>query len=103
MKKLILLFVALAPAWANTLNPQTIYEVDNAGQTNHPFSYGVTFKQGDIPSGDCPQPATGGTVQGDGTVSGASLIATYQFDVKNTWPDGSVQWGIVSFYKTLTA
>src|SRR6185295_704249 len=103
MRLSLLLFGAACVSSANTFAPKTIYDADGLGaQTNRPISYGWVFRQGDIPSGKCPQPAVGGTVQGNGTVSGASLASPYQADIKNFWPDGSVKFAIISFYRTVS-
>jgi hypothetical protein len=56
-------------------------------QASAPFVLGHSFVQGDVPSG-----------------SGVSIVgATAQFTAKNTWPDGSVKFGVIAGTASLTA
>jgi PKD repeat protein len=56
-------------------------------QSTAPFSLGHAFKQGDIPSGSAP------------VITGANT----QTVIKNSWPDGSVKFAIISGTASLTA
>ena len=75
------------PVFAAT-DSLTIYEVDAAPRTNLPVTLGRAFIQGEFPSGSCPQPKVNGT---------ALAAGNWQFDLKNSWADGSVKFGVVSF------
>lgn len=66
----------------------TIFESDSLARTNLPVTFGRPFVRGEIAGGSCPQPVIGGTPVSSGN---------WQFDLKNSWPDGSVKFGVVSF------
>src|SRR5262249_21748073 len=57
------------------------------GGTLLPFTIGMPFKQGDIPAGQFI----------------SSDLQTFQADVRNRWPDGSVKFAVLSGQKTMTA
>jgi uncharacterized protein (TIGR03437 family) len=82
MKFLILFIPALV--WAS--NGITIYDISGTGQANRPFSTLRVFAAGEFPTGTYPQ----------ARINGSELLTT-QADVKNTWPDGSIKFCIVSF------
>lgn len=67
-----------------------VFEVDGASQTNTPVVIGRTFPCGMIT--DFPQPVANGTP-----------MTTYQENVKNRCPDGTVQFAIVSWYQTISS
>lgn len=77
--KLLLTLVFASSLWAVT-DSITIYNSDTSTRTNLPFVIGRGFAKGEIPSGMCPSPG----------------LTTWQFDLKNSWPDGSVKFGIIS-------
>ena len=72
------------------LDTLTIFEVDGVTQANRPVTFGRVFQEGEIAG--CPQPTIGG-----------NPVNSYQADVKNRWPDGSVKFAVVSFTRTLGA
>lgn len=82
-----LLAIALLPFCAFAADTVTIFEINNAIQTGRPISFGRPFVQGEFPAGTCPQPTVGGT-----PIAGGS----WQFDLRNSWADGSVKYGVVS-------
>ena len=61
----------------------TTFTVTSANAGQQPFTVGHAFKQGDIPSGQ--------------TLTGL------QCSIKNTWPDGSAKFAVLSGYATLTS
>ena len=83
----LLLSASLVAAPPNSV---TIVDTTGSVQSNRPFSISRVFAQGEIAS--YPQPVIGG--QG---------LATWQSDVKNRWPDGSVKHAIISFTQTINA
>jgi hypothetical protein len=85
------------PAWWNSNRP-ALYSSGTADVTSFtltssasgtatlPFTIGHAFKQGDIPSGQFI----------------VSDLSTFQANVRNRWPDGSVKYAILSGRKALT-
>jgi hypothetical protein len=65
------------PGASNTI---TLSDVSGSGETNYPFQFGRPFLQGVIPAGQCPQVV--------GMLS--------QSDVKNRYPDGSVEFAVIA-------
>jgi hypothetical protein len=61
----------------------TTFTVTSANAGQQPFTVGHAFRQGDIPSG--------------------STLAGIQCTIKNTWPDGSAKFAVLSGYATLTS
>lgn len=57
--------------------------VSTVGGANVPFTVGMPFKQGDIPSGQ--------------------TLSTLQCNIKNTWPDGSAKFAVLTGFISLTA
>ena len=68
----------------------TVYEVDGLTQTNRPITFGRPFMEGEI--ANCPEPL----VAGEPSLS-------WQADVKNRWPDGSVKFAVISLIDTISA
>jgi Putative Ig domain len=68
-------------------NIVTVYEDDSNpnGDINIPVLFGRAFKQGEIPSGNCPQPVINGTP-----------AATWQCNIHSAWPDGSVKFAHIA-------
>ncbi len=77
-----------APVAASTsigvVNAMTISNASGVVQTNYPLQFGRPFLDGAIPSGDCPQVLING------------VPATSQADIKNSYPDGSVEFAVVA-------
>ena len=78
-----ILLVVLAASCFAQVQSFTITDTSGSAQTNRPVTVGAWFKQGDIPH--YAQARIGG------------VLVNTQCDVKNQWPDGSLQYGIVSF------
>ena len=76
--------VSVAGAAGETIT--TVALTSSVGGSSLPFVFGQAFKQGHVPSGS--------TLGGDSAV---------QVTTKNTWPDGSLKYAIVSGRRTLTA
>ena len=92
---LALLMMLTASLWATDW-PVTLNVVDwgNVRHTSFPASGGVPFPQGMLTASDVPA-----LVARD--AAGASVPS--QFEVVNTWPDGSVQWLSATFLCTQPA
>jgi hypothetical protein len=91
MKWIVFFALSISAALgAQTHDNVTIYEVDGQPQTDRPVTFGRIFKRGEI--GQCPQPVVSGYP-----------VASFQADVKNRWPDGSVKFAVVSFTANLAA
>jgi hypothetical protein len=71
---------------AGPANTMTVSDASGSGETNYPLQFGRPFLQGAIPSGQCPVVS----------VDGAGNAATSQADVKNRYPDGSVEYAVVA-------
>ncbi len=77
-----------APATApgSTLS---VSDAGGAGETSYPLQFGRPFLEGAIPSGRCPVMTW--------TPSGGSPVAlSSQADVKNRYPDGSVEFAVMA-------
>lgn len=93
MKTLLIVFCLVASSlWAS--DSMTIFEADGVTQTNRPFTFGRAFLQGEIATGNCPRPKVGGV---------AIATNSWQADIKNAWPDGSVKFAIISFISSLSS
>lgn len=90
MKILPLLLLAL-PALALD-NSVRLYDASAATQTSQPRTIHRYFAQGEFPSGSYPKPRADGSVP-----------ASWQVDVENTWPDGSVMAAFVSLPVSIAA
>ncbi len=76
---------------ADLSNAVTYYEPLNTTQTNRPISQARWFAKGELGAYPCPY------------VLGGAAITPWQADVKTRWNDGTVQFAIVSFKRTLSA
>jgi len=86
---LMVLFLIASPAFAAS-DSITLYDADGISQAGRPVTMGRAFAQGDIRS--CPQPVVNGTP-----------ATTYQADVKNRWPDGSVKFAVIGLIADIPA
>ena len=73
-------------------NSVRIYDASAGTQTNQPRTIHRYFAQGEFPAGTYPKPRVTGGVP-----------ATWQVDVENTWPDGSVMGAFISLPVSITA
>ena len=69
---------------ATPANTITVSDASGSGETNYPLQFGRVFLDGAIPSGDLPQVLING------------VAATTQADVKNSYPDGSVEYAVIA-------
>lgn len=69
-------------AMAGTVTTLTLVEKEGTTSTNYPLTFGHVFKQGDV---------TAGVI-----VEHELSDLTTQLDVKTTWGDGSVKFGVIS-------
>jgi hypothetical protein len=83
-----------ADAWIlNTRSSAiTSFQLTSTSSGTLPFTVGVAFNDGDIPSGNYIVPSVSGTT-----------LSSYQVTVKRTWNDGSVKHAIISGYYSSTA
>lgn len=86
----LLIFLAL-PLLALD-NSMRLFDLSGSTQTNVPRTIHRYFAQGEFPSGTYPKPRVTGGVP-----------ATWQVDVENTWPDGSVMAAFISMPASITA
>lgn len=91
MKKILFGLCFLFPLFAID-NSIKIYDVSGSAQSNRPFTVLMLFVEGEFPNGTYPRPRI------DGNSS-----STWQVDVKNRWPDGSILSAFVSFPVSLSA
>lgn len=82
IRLLVLILLSAAPCFAGV----DIVNVTASIITNQPVSYGQVFVDGDI--SNCVIPYFDGA---------AAAVSTYQTDVKNRYPDGSLRFAIVSY------
>ncbi len=73
-------------------NSVRIYDASAGTQTDQPRTIHRYFAQGEFPAGYYPKPRVTGSVP-----------ATWQVDVENTWPDGSVMGAFISLPVSITA
>ena len=73
-------------------NSVRLYDASAATQTSQPRTIHRYFAQGEFPSGTYPKPRVTGSVP-----------ATWQVDVENTWPDGSVMGAFISMPVSIAA
>ncbi len=99
-KLTLLLLCAVSPALALT-DTVTVTNMTAGSQVNRPVSFPRYFLQGEIPR--CAQAVYGGvppsiasTIVRAAMVPGGVGLLT-QCDVKTRWPDGSVQFAVISF------
>ncbi|MEJ5369538.1 MAG: hypothetical protein WHT08_14560 [Bryobacteraceae bacterium] len=69
-----------------------IHEASGSTQASRPFTALMVFMQGEFPLGTYPKPRINGTP-----------ASSWQVDVKNRWPDGSILTAFVSFPVSLPA
>ncbi len=74
-------------------NAITIHEASGSTQASRPTTQLMFFARGEFPSGVYPKPR----------LNWETVPATWQTDVKSTWPDGSVMTAFVSFPVSLGA
>jgi hypothetical protein len=87
----ILALLLTVPACLAT-DSLTPCEVDGVTQTGRVIMFGRVFADGEIAS--YPQPLVGGSALGS---------TSWQADVKNRWPDGSVKFAVISLITTLSS
>lgn len=73
-------------------NSIVVNEASGLDQSARPVTVPRVFSQGEIPNGFYPRPR----------INGAD-VDSWQVDVKNSWPDGSVMMAFISFHVSLTA
>ena len=88
----LLLALACLPLMAALDNSVRIYDASAGTQTDQPRTIHRYFAQGEFPAGTYPKPRVTGGVP-----------ATWQVDVENTWPDGSVMGASISLPVSITA
>ena len=89
MRFLVLLFAL--PAFALN-NGVRIYDASAATQTSQPRTIHRYFAQGEFPAGTYAKPRVDGSVP-----------ASWQVDIENTWPDGSIMAAFVSLPVSIAA
>lgn len=79
---MLILLLVPAQLYAGTITTLTLHEKEGSTSINYPLTFGHVFKKGDVYNGII--------------IEHESSNLTTQFDVKNTWEDGSVKFGVIS-------
>lgn len=77
----VVLFMAFT-LHAGVVTTLTLIEKDGVTTNNYPLTFGHVFKEGDIPAGI--------------VVKYNDTALTTQFDIKTSWPGGSIKFGVIS-------
>lgn len=86
-KTLVPLLLASSAALMALDNSVTVHNASGSAQTNLPVTHGRYFAEGEIPSSfACARPYIDGTA-----------ATAWQCDRKNSWPDGSLKYAVLSY------
>ena len=85
--KAMLIVISILIFWGLDANCATTVRLLSSSSGDLPFTFGIAFKKGDIPSGVTP------------TLD----VNDYQVTIKKTWNDGSAKHAIFSGHTTFTA